>query len=212
MKLHYFLILFLSQICSAQTYLVSNELTTDSTIAESTRHDETHIESANNLSEDCKQLLEENSLDSISYDKFIGFAGGRGLWQRLTEECGVSIAVDSISEYERLNPQLTREKTGWVRLSLAKLYLYDGQRDKALHAFERAIISPEPTLENSEVPAAFYLGSAWNHFVRAYIAVTEKDKEKLLEVREQLSKGTKVFGQIPYLEYVDALIYRFDSY
>jgi hypothetical protein len=208
-------VLFFGQICSAQIDSVSGDSPSHSIEGEGSSLVETGNQSAktaNSLSEDCQRLVKGISLKRISFDRFIGYPGSRGLWLSPGDECGATVAADFIQEYERLNPQLTREKRGWVRLTTAKALLYGGQRDKALQAFDRALIRPAPTLENSEVPAAFHMGSAWNHFVQAYIALTKKDKEALLAVREQLSKGEKVFGEVPYLREVDSLIDNFDSY
>jgi hypothetical protein len=206
------LLLLFSQLCFAQTILDSSGITQDRQNSESTGNYGNAMQSAETLSDECGERLGRISIEKISFDELIGFPGRTGLWVKVADDCGATRTVELIQEYEHLHPELAREKIGWVRLTIAKVFLYSGQRNKAIHAFDSAIISPEPTLENSEFPAAFHMKIAWNDFVRAYIALTRKDKEKLLEVREQLSKRTKIFGQIPYLQNVDSLINNFDSY
>jgi hypothetical protein len=216
MILRYLLILFLSQICFVQTNSVSSNVSRDSQKTESIRIDKNGSQPAGDLSEECRELLGEISLKNISYEKFIGYPPSSGLgggyWATFADICGVSKTVDLLDEYERLHQQLGFRKERWLKLTKAKLFLYNGQQDNALEAFDRALVKPEPTLENSELPDSFYVESGWNHLVRAYIAVTKKEKEKLLEVREQLSKVPPVVGQIPYLQDVDYLIRYFDKF
>ncbi|MEJ2693381.1 MAG: hypothetical protein P8166_10070 [Candidatus Thiodiazotropha sp.] len=211
-KIFIMLLSLFGQLCSAQTILVSSDMASERQHSENAGNLGNAVQLSETLSDKCGGRLERISIEKIGFDELIGFPGRTGSWVKVADDCGATKTVELIQEYERLHPELVREKIGWVRLTIAKVFLYGGQRKKALHAFESAIISPEPTLENSEFSAAFHMEIAWNHFVRAYIALTRNDKEKLLEVREQLSKGRKVFGQVPYLQDVDSLINNFDSY
>jgi hypothetical protein len=206
------LLLIASQFCFAQTIVVPKDVSQDHRQTKSAGNNGETMPSADTLSEECEARLKKTPIEKISFDRFIGYPSKTGLWIKVADDCGVTKGVELIQEFEYLHPELTREKIGWIRLSIAKLFLYSGQRDKALQAFDYAIIRPEPMLENYEIPAAFHLENAWNHYVRAYIALTQNDKGKLLEIRERLSQETKVFGEIPYLNDVDALVYNIELY
>ena len=150
-----------------------------------------------NTSASGKNILPENlELDYDTFDQ----QTGQG-WRKIAEEGKYREAAELIDVYEREKEGLENWQKITLRFHAGQLYAFANMYELAITRFKSSLYEKEPP--NHPV--------RWNAYVNATIAFLEKDKEKLMECREEIAKGPKFKGKIPNLEVVDKFIKYFDE-
>ena len=134
----------------------------------------------------------------LDYDAFDQRPGSG--WRKLAEARKYLEGAGLIDRYEKregLEP--------WQRINLrfhaGQMYAMAGVEDKALARFRVSITTDEPP--DSPI--------RWNAYVKATIAFLEKDRERLLPLRNEIAQGPTFMGTIPNLDVVDRFLEHFDG-
>jgi hypothetical protein len=135
----------------------------------------------------------------LDYDAF-DQTPGQG-WRKLADEGNHLGAAKLVDTYLEFSDGLE----DWQRIILlfhaGQLYAVAGVTGDALSRF-RASIHPSESED---------LAIRWNAYVKATIAFLQKDRDQLVKMRDEISRGPEFEGTIPNLDVVERLIRNFDQ-
>jgi hypothetical protein len=122
-------------------------------------------------------------------------------WRKIADEGKYLEAAKLIDLYEREKEGLVEWQRVALRFHAGQMYASADKKELAIDRFKSTVVAKEPP--DSPV--------RWNAYVQATIAFLEKDREKLLKLREEIAAGPKWQGKVPNLDVVDRLIEHFDQ-
>jgi hypothetical protein len=141
-------------------------------------------------------LSSQLELDYDTFDQSLGEG-----WRKIADKGNYLEAAELIDAYEREKKGLEDWQKLTLRFHAGQMYAFANTRKLAIARFKTTLYDKEPP--NYPV--------RWNAYVNATIAFLEKDREKLMEFREEIAKGPKIKDEIPNLDVVDRFIKYFDE-
>lgn len=133
-------------------------------------------------------------LDYVAFDQRPGSG-----WRELAAAGRYFKGARAIDKYLQTRPELE----AWQRINLnfhaGQLYAHAGHTETALERFRQAINPQEP----ADSPIR------WNAYVRATIAFLKGDRDRLVELRDEIAAGPEFKGEVANLRVVDRMIEHF---
>lgn len=139
--------------------------------------------------------------DYLNQDYRAFSKGSNSSWRKVARKEGFAAAGNLIDQYLANHKNLSISQNVNLHFHAGQMYAFANNYETALKRFENAKYDPEPEV----------ISMRWDAYVDATIAFLKKDRNKLLEYRNQVANGPEIRGKIPNLDVVDSLIKNFDK-